>query len=72
MTTLRTVLCKNYDCRSMMLMQSCYEAAMVKLRSVITPTYSSVIMNLTVIYVATYIYTSIDLRNSWQKLWWLD
>ena len=44
MTTLQYFV-KNYDWRSMMLMQSCYEAAMVKLRSVITLTYSSVIMN---------------------------
>ena len=49
-TTMIRYIVKKYDC-SKMLIRSCYAAATVKLRSIITLTYISVIMNLTVIYV---------------------
>ena len=58
MTTIQHIV-KNYDC-SMMLIRSYYAATTVKLRSVITLTYmyTFVIMNLTAMYIAMYMYTN--------------
>ena len=57
-----------YNC-SMMLLQSCYVAAMVKLRSLITLNYICVIMNITAIQPRISI--QIKSHNSWRCSGWI-
>ena len=61
-------LVKKHDC-SLMLVRSSYAVATVKLRSVITLKYSSVIMNLTAIQPR--ICTHIDLRTQLMAIFYM-